>query len=231
MTSGLSFRASAVPGVDWWTISRSLWLTDMSECKTEFSESGSGLVSRKAKVPQFMGRVTHGLRASNSFLFPSEKRPFRTLRRALVGELAPSGTLEMFLVSKLALALVRLGRGWRLETGLLAGAAAAETRRWAEGQAAKIMKDMPWGSAPLVDMELERNLKGWRGEKARELLPRVEAADATLGAEIIQAAQGATGSGRLAIVLRYTAAIERSVRRDLAMLLDLQERRRKTGTP
>ena len=94
-----------------------------SEANRRNALKSTGPKSKKGKGRARLNALKHGLRAKDIVLPSEDGREFVGLRRALITELEPEGSLEEQFAERIVVCLWRLRRVYPIEAGILRNAA------------------------------------------------------------------------------------------------------------
>jgi len=92
-----------------------------SEANRRNALKSTGPKSKKGKGRARLNALKHGLRAKDIVLPSEDGREFDGLRRALITELEPEGSLEEQLAERIVVCLWRLRRVYPIEVGIFRG--------------------------------------------------------------------------------------------------------------
>ncbi len=169
-----------------------------SEANRRNALKSTGPKSKKGKGRARLNALKHGLRAKDIVLPSEDEQEFVDLRRALITELGPEGSLEEQIAERIVVCLWRLRRVYPIEAGIL-----RKTSRTMENNYA-IEEANRRGHESVTEAKLRREAQS-PGAAFRH--------DAVCGDAI----------GKLS---RYETAIERSIFRALHLFEQMQATRR-----
>ncbi len=206
-----------------------------SEANRRNALKSTGPKSKKGKGRARLNALKHGLRAKDIVLPSEDEQEFVDLRRALITELGPEGSLEEQFAERIVVCLWRLRRVYPIEAGIFVWEGLAIERIDAEEEARVIEKARGYESrGPHGETETERMTFQKKYDKAMTCANK---ATQLLRRE----AQGPGAAFRrdagiynaLSKLSRYETAIERSLFRALQLFEQLQvaRRERKASAP
>jgi hypothetical protein len=100
-----------------------------SEANRRNALKSTGPKSKKGKGRARLNALKHGLRAKDIVLPSEDEQEFVDLRRALITELGPEGSLEEQIAERIVVCLWRLRRVYPIEVGIFAWEGLAIERR------------------------------------------------------------------------------------------------------
>ena len=203
-----------------------------SEANRRNALKSTGPKSKKGKGRARLNALKHGLRAQDIVLASEDGREFESLRRALITELGPEGSLEEQLAERIVVCLWRLRRVYPIEAGIFAWESltielcnAEEEARGYESTISRSLRG---------DTETERMANQKKHDKAMTCASKAKQL-------LWREAQGPGAAFRrdagvwnaLSKLSRYETAIERSLFRALHLFEQLQtaRREREASTP
>ena len=196
-----------------------------SEANRRNALKSTGPKSKKGKGRARLNALKHGLRAQDIVLASEDGREFESLRRALITELGPEGSLEEQLAERIVVCLWRLRRVYPIEAGIFVWESLAIERRDAEEEARGYEDTIPRrlrGETETERMAIqEEHDKAMAcASEAKQLLRREAQGP---GAAFRRDAVYANALSKLS---RYETAIERSLFRALHLFEQVRAARR-----
>ncbi len=205
---------------------------EQSEANRRNALKSTGPKSKKGKARASLNALKHGLRAKDIVLPSEDGREFDGLRRALITELGPEGSLEEQIAERIVACLWRLRRVYPIEAGIFVWESLTIELRNAEEEARGYQSTIRPRWAGDSDAERMTNQKKHNkamtcASKATQLLRRQARSP---GAAFRQDARIFNALSKLS---RYETAIERSLFRALHLFEQLQaaRREREASTP
>jgi hypothetical protein len=205
---------------------------DQTEANRRNALKSTGPKSTKGKARASLNALKHGLMAKDIVLPSEDEQEFEGLRRALITELQPEGSLEEQIAERIVACLWRLRRVYPIEAGILLWESLSIERDNALKEARGYQESIRLHWAGESDSERLTNQKKHNeamicASKAKQLLRREAQGP---GAAFRRDAVHANALSKLS---RYETAIERSLFRALHLFEQLQaaRREREASTP
>ena len=198
---------------------------EQTEANRRNALKSTGPKSTKGKARASLNALKHGLLAKDIVLPSEDEQEFEGLRRALITELGPEGSLEEQIAERIVACLWRLRRVYPIEAGIFVWESLAIEHRNAVEEARGYQDSIRPRWAGESDSERLTNQKKHNkamkcASKAKQLLRRQAQGP---GAAF---RQDAVYTNALSKLSRYETAIERSLFRALHLFEHLQAVRR-----